>query len=231
MSHSPSVRTVMRHAPLATAACAALSLLAVTRAATAQRSDSVHSVRRAFHGTGVVDVHVDKGDAAIVPSNADSIVVEWSGDNADRASASVRSDGDSAWVETTGEHRHVRYVIHLPRSSEVRVRGTAGDIRVGAFDGDEDIALRVGDLHVDVGDPASYASVQASTRIGDLNQSVFPVSARGWLGKSIAVRGSGTRALTAHVGVGDLVLVRAAAQTADARHRREILMRAPDAGS
>jgi hypothetical protein len=103
----------------------------------------------------------------------------------------------------------VQFVIHLPRSSEVRLRSTAGDIRVGAFDGDEDVALRFGDLHVDVGDPASYAEVRASTRIGDLSQSVFQTSSHGWLGKSIAVRGAGTRALGAHVGVGDLVLARA----------------------
>lgn len=202
-----SIARSIRLGALAPVATLAISLL-VPAIAAAQGGDPAHSVRRAFRGEGVVDVHVDKGDASVVPTDADSILVEWSGTNADRASAAVRVTGDTAFVETTGEYKHIRYVIHLPRSSEVRLRSTAGDIRVGAFEGDEDIALHVGDLHVDVGDPASYAQVEASTRIGDLNQSVFQTSAHGWLGKSIEVRGKGTRALTAHVGVGDLSLTR-----------------------
>lgn len=219
MSVSRSVRFGVPPAPRAIVRCAVLSflsLLALAPAAVAQDGDAAHTIRRAFRAQGVVDVHVDKGDASVVPSDADSVVVEWSGTNADHASAIVRLAGDTAYVETTGKYEHVRYVIHIPRSSDVRLRSTAGDIRVGAFDGDEDIALRIGDLQVEVGDPRSYARVEASTRVGDLNQSVFQASAHGWLGKSIAVHGTGTRALTAHVGVGDLVLARASGRTADA---------------
>lgn len=185
----------------------AAALLATAAVASAQ-SDP-HATRASFRSGGNVRLELNSGDIDVVPGDGDSIVVRWAGKNADDAHASIQVAGDQATVRTSGERDDVKYVILLPRQSDVVVRCTAGDVTIGAFDGDLDASLRFGDLKVEVLDPARYADVDAGVRVGDLGQNVFEVAEHGTLGKSIHVSGHGPNRLSAHVTFGDLSLTRA----------------------
>lgn len=195
-----------RHLSLVSLAAAAL--LASSVAAIAQ--GDAHTTRAAFRSGGTVHLDLSSGDIDVVPGDADSIVVRWTGKNADKARASIQITGEQATVRTSGEHNEVQYTIQLPRESDVVVRCMAGDLNVGAFDGDVDASLRFGDLRVAVLDPAEYADVDASVGVGDMEQHVFQATQHGTLGKSIHVSGHGANRLHARVTFGDLSLKPAA---------------------
>lgn len=200
----------------------AAALLVPVAVAVASAQSDPHATRATFRSGGTVRLDLNSGEIDVVPGDGDSIVVRWAGKNADDAHASIRIEGEQATVRTSGERDDVKYVIQLPRQSDVVVRCTAGDLNVGAFDGDVDASLRFGDLHVEVLDPARYADVDAGVRVGDLGQHVFEASEHGTLGKSIHVSGHGPNRLSAHVTFGDLSLTREGSHdtTADGPVRR-----------
>lgn len=184
----------------------AAALLATAAVASAQ-SDP-HVTRAAFRSGGTVRLELNSGDIDVIPGDGDSIVVRWTGKSADDAHASIQVNGEQATVRTSGERDEVKYVVQLPRQSDVVARCTAGDLTIGAFDGDVDASLRFGDLRIALLDPARYADVDAGVRVGDLGQNVFQASEHGTLGKSIHVSGHGPNRLSAHVTFGDLSLTR-----------------------
>jgi hypothetical protein len=191
--------------------------LLVPAAATYAQGDP-HVVRAAFRSGGIVHLDLNSGEIDVVPGDGDSVVVRWMGKNADQAHAAIQVRGEQATVRTSGERDDVHYVIVIPRESDVVARCTAGDVTIGAFDGDVDAALRFGDLHVETLDPAQYADVDASVGVGDMGQHVFQASEHGTLGKSIHVTGHGPNRLHARVSFGDLSLTRATGDAAQARN-------------
>jgi hypothetical protein len=65
--------------------------------------------------------------------------------------------------------------------------------------------MSVGDLKVDVGDPAAYQQVTSSVRIGDIQASAFGASESGF-GRHLNVHGQGQYTLRATLSIGDIVL-------------------------
>ncbi len=80
---------------------------------------------------------------------------------------------------------------------------------VGPVEGNLDVEVHAGDLRLDVVSVEQFGSVDASTRIGDLDTGPFKQQQKGWLGHHMRWQGSGTYDLHAHVGTGDLVIAAA----------------------
>lgn len=116
-----------------------------------------------------------------------------------------RSDRAVALELFGGPQNDVHVTIEEPRACALEVRMSAGDLTVEGITGDKDLELYAGDLIIDVGDPKTYAHVDASVLAGDIEAKPFGES-HGGLFRSFEKTGAGTGRLHARVLAGDLIL-------------------------
>jgi hypothetical protein len=72
-----------------------------------------------------------------------------------------------------GPDNEVSFHIEVPHAVNLRIRGSAGNLSIAKISGDKDVALNAGNVTIEVGDPASYRSVDASVWAGNLNATAF----------------------------------------------------------
>jgi len=116
-----------------------------------------------------------------------------------------RSDRAAALEVFGGPQNDVHVTIEEPRTSALEIRMSAGDLTVEGITGDKDVELYAGDLIIAVGDPKTYAHVDASVLAGDIEATPFGES-HGGLFRSFEKTGPGTGRLHARVLAGDLIL-------------------------
>jgi hypothetical protein len=102
-------------------------------------------------------------------------------------------------------HNNFEMTIEVPKSSDLYVRMFAGELGISGISGNKDVQLHAGELTIDVGEPATYAHVDASVLTGDLEAPPFDVS-KGGLFRSFERTGGGNYRLHAHVGAGQIEL-------------------------
>ncbi len=95
-------------------------------------------------------------------------------------------------------------VLEVPSPTNLDVKMRVGDLGVEGVEGNKDLQVHVGDIHVGLGSKPNYCKVDASTHIGDISQSLGRT--KGWwlLGQSLKFRGDGQYQLHAHAGIGDI---------------------------
>ena len=91
-----------------------------------------------------------------------------------------------------GPDRDVHFRIEIPRSMNLRVRCSAGDLTVSGIAGDKDIELNAGNLTVEVGDASAYRHAEGSVLAGNISASAFGVEKDG-LFRSFTKDSSGGR--------------------------------------
>lgn len=180
----------------------------------------VLSERLPANGTLVLTLNV--GDVHIVPnSDADRLRVEIQADSSleeerswvkqfevagDRATVEIKSPKDHEHCVSCYSNREV--TVYIPQQTAIKLEVEIGDVTVKAIKGDKQIRLGIGDLSIGVGDQNEYGRIDLSTRIGDVDDSVYHSEAHGFLGKSETIGRGGRYHLRAHVGIGDLKLLR-----------------------
>jgi hypothetical protein len=153
-------------------------------------------------------IELSSGDYQIVASESDSIAVVYEEKNPEdqgKVHVQIGSGHGQNYLKIAGPKSHFRVVIEVPRKTDLHVRMTAGDLRVGAVEGNKDIEVRAGTLELNAIRPQDYAKADFSVRIGDVNAPIFKETRSG-LWRSIKAYGPGKYRLHAHVGVGDLTL-------------------------
>jgi hypothetical protein len=105
-----------------------------------------------------------------------------------------------------GPDGDVRLRIQVPRQSNLIVRCTAGDLDVTGVRGNKDVALRAGDLTIEVGNPDDYALAEATVTAGDVNASAFGVHKGGLFRKFRRENSGGKYHLRASLWAGDIKL-------------------------
>ncbi len=164
------------------------------------------SADKAFVSGGKVDIHLDAGDYDVRAASDNHIRVTMSGTTAN-ATIDVTVDGKHADVTVRNtSHTNFTCVVEVPRVSDVAIRLSAGDLTVGPLTGSKDVESGAGDMKIAVGNPADYASVDASVRVGDLSGGPFGSADGGFVAHSIKKNGTGTRTFRAHLGAGDMKL-------------------------
>jgi hypothetical protein len=96
--------------------------------------------------------------------------------------------------------------IELPRSMNLLVRCSAGDVTISGITGDKDVSLNAGDMIIDVGDPRSYRRAEASVLAGDLTASAFGQLHGGLFRSFHHDNPAGRYRLRAQLLAGDLIL-------------------------
>jgi|SRR5579863_1477166 hypothetical protein len=150
------------------------------------------------------------GDYHVVGSTAEKISVRTTGDHAEKGrdmSLTFKHMNSHAELRLTGgaTNNGPTIQIEVPKSSNLIVRLPFGDLSIDGVSGDKDVEMHAGDLNIEVGDPASYAHVDASVGAGDINAGPFGESKDG-LFRSFEKSGTGRYRLHAHIGAGDLNL-------------------------
>lgn len=184
-------------------ACFLLAAVAVAVPGASQRE-----MESSFQPGSKLALHLGGGDYRIRPGAGDKIVVTYSAKDEGqlkkvKLQIRARNDGSELWL--SGPHKDFQVTIEIPAHTNLWVRQSAGDLEVKGIEGDKDIENHVGDVRLDVTDPAAYGLVDASVHIGDLNASPFG-NPKGWLGGKLRTQGAGQYRLHAHVDIGDLNL-------------------------
>ncbi|HUK88532.1 MAG TPA: hypothetical protein VLT85_12770 [Terriglobales bacterium] len=185
------------------AACLLLTALAAAEPQASQRQ-----MESSFQPGSNLALHLGGGDYRIRAGSGDKIVVTYSTrseDQLNKVKVEVRSHSNGSELWVSGPHKDFQVTIEIPAHTNLWVRQSAGDLEVKGIEGDKDIENHVGDVKLDVTDPAAYGLVDASVHIGDLNASPFG-NPKGWLGGKLRTQGTGPYRLHAHVDVGDLDL-------------------------
>jgi len=199
--------------------CALLLPLAAAPLFAASNSDDwnykeTHNDSREFAPGGFVHVRMTVGDLHVKHGDTDKIRLTYTiKTHSERAlkHATVEFDvhGQDATITFHSPYSgntNFDVELEVPASTNLDVHEKVGDLTVENIEGDKDLSLGVGDLHVAI-PQAGYRLVNASTGIGDVDGNGYGESS-GWLGKSLKYHGDGKYELRAHVGVGDIQIER-----------------------
>jgi hypothetical protein len=183
---------------------AAMFLAIVSMSVTAQSSGS--PAEKDFVSGGKVKITLESGDYDIRASADNRIHVRWNEAGAKGVRLKVTTNGNSAdlRVENT-PHNNFHSTIEVPALTDLRIRLTAGDMRVSGITGDKDIEIHAGDLNLSVGNSSDWGDVDASVTAGDINAAPFGGS-KGGLFRSFNWKGPGKYRLHVHLTAGDVNL-------------------------
>ncbi|MFZ0663462.1 MAG: hypothetical protein WAM66_12270 [Acidobacteriaceae bacterium] len=171
------------------------------------------------NGTLVLILNV--GDLRVIPTpEANRLRLEIRGDasmeeerswvkefevSGNRAKIEIHAPKDREHCVSCYASREI--TIYIPKHTAIKLDVGIGDVAIGGIMGDKQVRTGIGDLRIAVGDRKEYGQVDLSTRIGDINDSVYQSQPQGFLGKTETITREGQYHLRAHVGIGDLKLV------------------------
>ena len=193
-------------------------ILAATVALRAEETVSPLRFEQAFRADGKVEIHLSPGGYEVVAGPGHKIIVTLEGGRPERlrkVKVRIRATGNSdARIEVSDTpHNNFFCRIQIPCRTDLRIRLSAGDLKIEGIEGSKDIWMGAGNLEIDVGDPADYSRVEASVWTGELSASPFHAS-KGGLFRSFTRDGAGPYRLRARVRAGAVTLYsRATRQT------------------
>jgi hypothetical protein len=202
---------------LRSAACPALALAAAcggsdqarTQTATqssAQAPQTAAAVtEKPFAAGGRIEMQLGGGSYTIRPAPDSVVRVTLNGDagttRVDLSTTDTRAD---VRVQDT-PRKNFEATIDVPQTADLVIRLAAGNLKVGAIDGNKDVESNAGNVDIVTGDSKDYASVDASVQAGDINADAFGESRSGLFSK-LTWSGKGKYALRARLIAGNLTL-------------------------
>ncbi len=174
----------------------------------AQHSEQ-HSTKQEFVSGGTIRLHLEAGGYTITPDDSENIVVTCranSDEQLKRVKVAIERAGSSADVDISETpHNNFQATIEVPRSSNLWVRLSAGEVVVEDVEGDKDVRVVAGRIQIDVPHPELYGHRDASVMTGSIDGSAFDVSRDG-LFRSFEQHGPGKYRLHAHLITGEIEL-------------------------
>jgi len=176
-----------------------------TKETSAEAAPPTPMADKAFVANGKIDLDLDGGAYEIKPSTDTHIRVAVSG-TPGNAKVDVAVDGSHADVKIKDTpHSNFHAVVEVPPTTDVVVRLSGGELKMGAITGNKDVESYGGNVQIAVGDPADYARVDAAVKAGEISAPPFGGSKSGLM-QEFTWAGSGKYTLRAHLGAGNLVL-------------------------
>lgn len=173
--------------------------------ASSEARTTATETEKAFVSGGKIEMQLAAGGYTIRPGEGTAIRVALDG-NVGSAKVDITTADTQATVSVKDTpNNNFKATIDVPKNADLVIRLTAGELRVGAITGSKDIESYAGDVDIVTGDPADYASVEASVRAGDLKAGPFGESQSG-LFRSFNWTGKGKFKLRATLTAGNLTL-------------------------
>lgn len=178
--------------------------------------EETHSDSRDFIAGGMLHVHMSVGDLHIKRGDTNKISLRYTiksrrESHVKNAHVDFDVHGNDATIEfhaSSNSNTQFDVELEVPAQTNLDVHEKVGDLDVDDIEGDKDLELGVGDIHV-AREHSTYRLIRASSGIGDVNGDVTGnehAEVSGWLGKTLKYHGDGKYELRAHVGVGDITL-------------------------
>jgi hypothetical protein len=176
----------------------------------AERSDAADdrgvSTEKPFAAGGRIEMQLS-GGSYDVRTGGDRVRVATSGHTGD-TKVDVATDGASAKVTVSDTpHSNFHATIDIPKTADVVIRLTAGDLSVAPIAGNLDVDSTAGNVNIDVSNANDYASFTAEVKAGDLKADAFDVRKSGLL-QNATWTGPGKYRLRATLGAGNLIVRR-----------------------
>jgi hypothetical protein len=159
-----------------------------------------------FVSGGRIELWLNAGDFDVKPAPDNRIRVTLTGDVGNTKVEVTANGSQGKAVLRDTPNNNFGAVIEVPKNAELMIRMNAGDLKVRGITGSKDVENKAGDVRIEVGTPADYASVDASVRIGDLSPGPFGDAKGSFLSKSVNWTGKGKYKLHATLWAGDLKL-------------------------
>jgi hypothetical protein len=184
--------------------------VAVVAAAALSTAVLVHAqnkiTEKPFVSGGRIELWLSAGDFEVRPAAGNLIRVTLTGAMGDTKVELTANGTQGKAVLRDTPNNNFGAVIEVPKVADLMIRMYAGDLNVSGITGSKDIENKAGDVKIEVGRPADYASVDASVTIGDLSPGPFGDAKGSFLSKSINWAGNGKYKLRATLLAGDLKL-------------------------
>lgn len=187
-----------------------IATLALATVAHGQSAADGHMIERAFPEGGIVTLKLSSGDYTVRAGAAHRVRVLWHAKEShhEKDLKKVRVTADVAdryaAITTEGPTSRAQFTIEVPARSDVHLRMRAGDVRIEGVEGNKDVRMTAGELHIDV-HPDSLRHAHASVSIGDLRAGSLGVEKDGFR-NSLDWFGDGQYTLDARLFAGDVVL-------------------------
>jgi hypothetical protein len=159
-----------------------------------------------FISGGRIELWLSAGDFEVKPAAGNLIRVTITGAMGNTKVELTANGTQGKVVLRDSPNNNFGAVIEVPKVADLMIRMYAGDLNVGGITGSKDIENKAGDVRIDVGTPADYASVDASVKVGDLSPGPFGGVNGSFLSKSVNWTGKGKYKLRATLLAGDLKL-------------------------
>ena len=164
---------------------------------------------KVFVSAGRIELQLGAGSYTIRPASDTHIRVTIGSDSG-RARVALTANATRATVAVTETpSSNFQATIEVPKTSDLIVRLSGGNLVLSGITGNKDIDSVAGNTEISIGDPNDYASMEATVKAGDLNVGAF-TGARtedsfGLLHRA-SWSGKGRYTLRANLGAGNLVL-------------------------
>ena len=162
-----------------------------------------------FVSGGRIEMQLGAGSYTIRPASDTHIRVTI-GDDSSRARVSLTSNATRANLAVTDTPSgNFQATIEVPKTSDLIVRLSGGNLVLSGITGNKDIDSLAGNAEISIGDPNEYASMEATVKAGDLNVGAFSgakTSDSFGLLQRASWSGKGKYTLRANLGAGNLVL-------------------------
>ena len=165
----------------------------------------VLKAEKPFASGGSIEMQLDGGNYQVRSATGDQIRVSFSG-NTGNATADLGISGTHATLTVRDTpHSNFTATIEVPKTSDVVLRLTGGNLEMAALSGSKDIDSKAGNVEISAGSPNDYASVDATVKVGNLGGGPFG-EPEGTLSHHLTWTGHGKYTLRANLGAGNLEL-------------------------
>lgn len=164
---------------------------------------------KVFVSAGRIEMQLGAGSYTIRPASDTHIRVTI-GSESGRARVALTANATRATIAVTETpSSNFQATIEVPKTSDLIVRLSGGNLVLSGIRGNKDIDSVAGNAEISIGDPNEYASMEATVKAGDLNVGAFTGAKTedsfGLLHRA-SWSGKGKYILRANLGAGNLVL-------------------------
>jgi hypothetical protein len=205
LSEPDPPRTVHAVGRNRTMACVLIATAGLLGSSPLRAQNTGQSADKPFVSGGRIEINLSGGDYEIRAAADNRIRVSLTR-NPGSTKVEIATTGSQATLKVTDTpHGNFGATIEVPKSANLTVHLTGGNLTITGVSGNKDVDSYGGNVTIAVPDPNEYASVDASVKAGDLNAHPFGVMKSGLL-QTFKWTGKGKYTLRAWLGAGNLEL-------------------------
>jgi hypothetical protein len=169
------------------------------------RRDTTNTFEAPFQPGGEITADLSIGGYTIRGTTDNVIRVEVDPSQLPDVRSEVKVNGTSAKVVVEGPTHNFSATIYVPQRSNIKAFQSIGQLRLVNVQGNQSLSLNIGQIQVELPDPAKLKSVNAFARIGEVHAIPWHRGHGGFF-PSFRANGTGPYSVYATVDIGQVEL-------------------------